>query len=372
MLILSVMLAVGLIGCGKGENLETTELIESGNEEKTEENLEPDSTEEVFQTSDRVYGKECMGVFTISINPEVDIELDKDGNVLSVAFQNEDAETAYKDLSLEGIQAGDAVKFIIKTADEKGYLKDDGEVTLVYGSTGNASTAEARSMIDGVRDATMDTLKELGKESTVVLELENCTQDTSDICDLCFGIGSIICDQCGGVGYGNGMVTCDLCMGTGVYDDGHIPEEGGEPVDDGLCRTCHGTGTMTIQAQTCYICKGTGLCNVCGGSGIDPELDDQGNSGSCHACGGDGKCLQDVCEGGIMIERHETCRDCGGTGQDTGNFSGNESGEGDNPVEESSIGCNRCQGSGYMECNGCGGTLMGTCYRCNGSGINKH
>ncbi len=158
------------------------------NEEKTEENLEPDSTEEVFQTSDRVYGKECMGVFTISINPEVDIELDKDGNVLSVAFQNEDAETAYKDLSLEGIQAGDAVKLIIETADEKGYLKDDGEVTLVYGSTGNASTVEARSMIDGVRDATMDTLKELGKESAVVLELENCTQDTSDICDLCFGI----------------------------------------------------------------------------------------------------------------------------------------------------------------------------------------
>ena len=33
------------------------------------------------------------------INPEMDIELDKDGNVLSVAFQNEDAETAYKDLS---------------------------------------------------------------------------------------------------------------------------------------------------------------------------------------------------------------------------------------------------------------------------------
>lgn len=25
-----------------------------------------------------------------------------------------------------------------------------------------------------------------------------------------------------------------------------------------------------------------------------------------------------------------------------------------------------------MECNGCGGTLMETCYRCNGSGINKH
>ena len=386
-LILSVMLAVGLTGCGKEENLETTELIESGNEEleiteaskeKTEENTEPGSTEELPQASDRVYGKECMGVLTISINPEVDLEIDEDGNVLSVVFRNEDAETAYKNLSLEGIQAEEAVKVVVETAYEKGYLKDDGEVTLVYGSTGNASAAEARGMIDGARDAIRDTLHELGKESAVVLEMENYTQDISDICDLCFGVGSIICDQCGGVGYGNGMVTCDLCMGTGIYDDGHIPEEGGEPVDDGLCRTCRGSGIMTIQAQTCYICKGTGLCINCGGSGIDPEPDDQGNVKACHACGGNGDCLQDVCEGGIMIERHETCRDCGGTGQDTGNFSGNGPGEtpgeasGENSVEELSIGCNRCQGSGYMKCNGCGGTLMGTCYRCNGSGINKH
>lgn len=408
-LILSVMLAFGLIGCRKEKNLETTELIESGNEEKletievtasgneeklettevtgsgneeletievseekTEENMEHGSNEELSQASDRVYGKECMGVLTISINPEVDLEIDKDGNVLSVVFRNEDAETAYKDLSLEGIQAEDAVKVIVEAAEEKGYLKNDGGVTLVYGSTGNASAEEARGMIDGAREAVMDTLNELGKESAVALEMENYAQDTSDFCDLCFGVGSIICDQCGGVGYGNGMVTCDLCMGTGIYDDGHIPEEGGGPVDDGLCRTCRGTGIMTIQPQKCYICKGTGLCINCGGSGIDPEPDDQGNMGSCHACGGNGDCLQQVCEGGIMIERHETCRDCGGTGQDTGNFSGNEPGEGENPVEEPSFGCNRCQGVGYMECNGCGGTLMGTCYRCNGSGINQH
>ena len=57
-LILSVMLAVGLTGCGKEENLETTELIESGNEEleiteaskeKTEENMEHGSNEELSQ-----------------------------------------------------------------------------------------------------------------------------------------------------------------------------------------------------------------------------------------------------------------------------------------------------------------------------------
>lgn len=62
-----------------------------------------EKTEELTQSSDRVYGEDCIGVFTISINPEVDLEIDKDGNVLSVTFQNEDAETAYKDLALEGM-----------------------------------------------------------------------------------------------------------------------------------------------------------------------------------------------------------------------------------------------------------------------------
>lgn len=65
--------------------------------------LTEEKTEELTQSSDRVYGEDCIGVFTISINPEVDLEIDKDGNVLSVTFQNEDAETAYKDLALEGM-----------------------------------------------------------------------------------------------------------------------------------------------------------------------------------------------------------------------------------------------------------------------------
>ena len=145
------------------------------------------------------------------------------------------------------------MKIIVETANDKGYLKDDGEVTLIYGSTGNALAEEAREMIDSARDTVMYTLNELGKESAVVLEMKNYAQDTSDICDLCFGVGSIVCDQCGGLGYGNGMVRCDLCMGTGTYDDGHIPEGGDEPVDDGLCRDCGGT-----LMGTCYRCNGTG------------------------------------------------------------------------------------------------------------------
>ena len=55
-------------------------------------------------------------------------------------------------------------------------------------------------------------------------------------------------------------------------------DEKGHLKDDGLCRTCLGTGTMTIQAQTCYICKDTGLCNVCGGTLM----------GTCYRCNGSG------------------------------------------------------------------------------------
>lgn len=381
MIILSVIFTVGLTGCGKENKTEITgERTEKYTESvptkeytesvSTEGYAESVPTEELTQSSERVFSEDCIGVFTISINPEVELGIDKSGNVLSVVFRNEDAETAYKDLSLEGMAARDAMRLIVETANEKGYLKDDEEVTLTYGSTGNASVEEARGMIDSARDTVMDKLNELGKESIVALEMKNYAQDTSDICDLCFGVGSIVCEQCGGLRSENGMVKCDLCMGTGTYDDGHIPEGGDEPADDGLCRTCRGTGIMTIQAQTCYICNGTGLCINCGGSGIDPELDDQGNSGSCHACGGSGDCLQEVCEGGVMVERHETCRDCGGSGQDTGNFSGPDVGE-DSDNDPSGV-CNRCGGTGYMECNGCGGTLIETCYRCNGTGINKN
>ena len=362
-IIMSVIFAIGLTGCGKENKTEITE-------KRTEEYTESVSTEELNQSSERVFSEDCMGVFTISINPEVELELDKDGNVLSVVFLNGDAETAYKDLSLEGMEAQAAMKLIVETANDKGYLKDDGEVALIYGATGNATAEESLGMINSARDTVMGTLNDLGKDTMVALEVKNYAQETSNICDLCYGVGSIVCDQCGGLGNGNGMVKCDLCMGTGTYDDGHNPDDGGGPVDDGLCRTCRGTGVMTIQAQTCYTCNGTGLCINCGGSGIDPELDDQGNSGSCHACGGSGDCLQEVCEGGVMVERHETCRDCGGSGQDTGNFSGPDVGEGSS--DEPSGGCNRCNGAGYVECNRCNGTLMGTCYRCNGTGTNEH
>lgn len=190
---LAVLLAAVLAGCGKGETSENAEVMESGGtqlatddkagteelasnevpKETPDENDGAASKEEPSQAPDRVYSKECVGVLTVSINPEVDLEIDKDGNVFSVDFRNEDATTAYQDLNLVGMQAEDAVNLIVETADKKGYLKDDGGVTLVYGSTGNASADEARGMIDGARDAVMGTLNALGKEGTVTLEMEN-------------------------------------------------------------------------------------------------------------------------------------------------------------------------------------------------------
>lgn len=58
-IIMSVLFAIGLTGCGKENKTEITE----------------ERTEELNQSSERVFSEDCMGVFTISINPEVELEL---------------------------------------------------------------------------------------------------------------------------------------------------------------------------------------------------------------------------------------------------------------------------------------------------------
>lgn len=356
-----LILSLFLYACGTQEP-EMEEVVKEPESQTATESIRETENVDIAYT----ISENCMGLITISINPEIAFEVDENGLVLSVTYINEDAREAYSDLSLEGMSAQEAADLVVKAADAKGYLKDGGDVEFRYGSTGKTSPEEAQEIISGAREALKTSLSETGKDSAVVLQMESCGEDNTGICDLCYGVGVIVCDNCGGVSYGNGMIKCDLCLGSGVYEGG---DDGGSDGDssDGLCRSCRGTGILTIQAQTCYTCNGTGLCITCGGSGVDPELSDQGEVMSCHACDGTGDCLQEVCEGGIMVERSETCRDCGGTGQDTGNFSGDSAGE----ANVQSSGCQRCDGNGYMLCNRCQGSLMKTCNRCNGTGVNQ-
>lgn len=361
-----LMLSLFLYACGTQEPEAEEVVKEPESQTVTENSHETESVNTAYTVSEN-----CVGLITISINPEIALEIDENGVVISVTYKNDDARDAYENLNLEEMLAEEAAELVVKVADEKGYLKDGGDVELRYGSTGRTSPGEAQEIISGTREALKNSLSEIGKDSAVVFQMESCGEDNTGICDLCYGVGVIVCDNCGGVSYGNGMTRCDLCSGSGVYEGGQDGAPDGDSAD-GLCRSCRGTGILTIQAQTCYTCNGTGLCINCGGSGVDPELSDRGETMSCHACDGTGDCLQEVCEGGIMVERSETCRDCGGTGQDTGNFSGNDTGDSGEEAKAQSSSCYRCDGNGYMLCNRCQGSLMQTCNRCNGTGINEH
>ena len=78
--VLSVVCALGITGCGKEKEQKTTEATEVSTELTTEEqeHSASESTEEIIQALERVYDEACIGVFTISINPEIDLEIDKD------------------------------------------------------------------------------------------------------------------------------------------------------------------------------------------------------------------------------------------------------------------------------------------------------
>ncbi len=324
---------------------------ETGTDKTTEE---PSGTDigEITENPSRDYSGETHGVLNISINPEVEFEIDENGLVTKVIYLNEDARDAYIGLALEGIPVKEAIELVVKTADEKGYLKDGNDVSVSYGATGYATAEEAQEMIEAARTGTIEALNETGKDSALVLNMTNYSQD-DEICDLCFGAGVIICDICGGISYGNGKLKCDLCEGSGFYDDGHDPDLG-----TGNCRTCHGTGIMTIQSETCRFCGGSGKCDVCGGTG--QEMRGDGTPGPCHACLGTTDCQNSECIDGIVPEKHTTCTDCEGSGRASGDSS--------DPNDRPEGLCYRCDGEGFMTCYRCGGTLLQTCYRCDGTG----
>ncbi len=70
--------------------------------------------------------------FTIDINPSIGIETDANGTILSVTAQNNDAEELLADLNLYGMPFIDALRCVVQTAEEQGYLKDSGHVLVAH------------------------------------------------------------------------------------------------------------------------------------------------------------------------------------------------------------------------------------------------
>ncbi len=85
------------------------------------------------------------------------------------------------------------------------------------------------------------------------------------ICSVCEGGGLLLCEECGGSGY----ETCSKCGG-----EGYAGSDENGPV---VCDQCGGTGFVIHEncggdgLVTCNHCGGSGLCEVCGGTGLNPN-----------------------------------------------------------------------------------------------------
>ena len=93
----------------------------------------------------------------ISINPELLIELDAQGNVCNVTCQNPDAEAVCKDLPHAGIPFDHYFKALLEACVQQGYLKDSAEVSVqVMGSDAPLSDSLRQAVAQQAQDILVD------------------------------------------------------------------------------------------------------------------------------------------------------------------------------------------------------------------------
>ncbi len=323
LLLMAAMLA-GMTACGnKASDTENT-VQESTQAEivKEESSSAEESTEEVKETETvEVTVAEAAVVLHITINPELNLFADKGGTVLAVEYVNDDAKDAFSDIELTGMDVTDAVKQVVSTSVEKGYLKDGKQITVEM-EKGEAAEAEVlpAELSEQITASVQEALAE--EEITVQLALsvegekqpaveikpENAaTNESSDSrteepaqvtesqaaepkaseaqpeepkasnpCKACGGTGK--CDECKGDGYrGSGYtVSCPRCHGSLTETCIYCDASGNSKKHEG---TCDFPNCMGAHVYACTICNGGStpvVCESCGGSG------------NCSSCGGTG------------------------------------------------------------------------------------
>lgn len=275
----------------------TTEETVPAAEEIVEEPTAEEPEEETGTEYD-VIPESFAYSLTVSINPLAELYFDGDDIVVGIAYLNEDAVDAYKDLNLLGTTLGESVDLLVSAATDKGYLKDDGKVEIELAKVGEEGGDVSASVLTTANQAASKCLQEQETETPVsaVVEIkvsedvqETTGLKTPEICPDCNGTGNS-CKECGGTGdvrckrCNNGIESCGTCHGTAII----------------TCHGCHGSGTQGDQGETCHYCGGSGRqsCDACHGQGtfscswchgalhhICPEC---WNEGTCNTCGGTG------------------------------------------------------------------------------------
>ncbi len=267
--VVCMMCLLVFFGCGTKK--------ETGETAKTKENETQKSQQE---TSD-IIPKEFAYAVTVSINPEVELYFDGEDVIVGIAYLNEDAKTAYRDIELVGKSIEDGVADLVETAIEKEFLKPDGEVKLELSRVEDTANVKDSKMLDKAEEAVKTSVDEYAKahskessEFTVTVDkgIQQTVAEKTEIkvaepCPTCQGKG-VWCDEC----KGTTIVHCKSCHDTGYEDCGNC---NGTGVDHGAtCTFCNGAGNHicswchgTLQ-HTCPICGGNPpACTTCGGSG---------------------------------------------------------------------------------------------------------
>lgn len=232
----------------------------------------------------------------VAINPTVELYFDKNDVINGVAFLNDDAVNAYKDLELVGASLKDGMELIIARAESEGYLKENGDVQVELSKIGTVEKEMDTSVIVNAVETVEAILTADNGETGISVNASvnnEVTEQTGltapEACPTCSGTGKS-CSECGGTGIvnckrcDNGIESCGTCHGTAVIS----------------CHGCHGAGTVGDLGET---------CNRCGGTGEQ----------SCDACHGQGTFLCSWCKGELKHVCPECwgecdCPDCSGTG----------------------------------------------------------
>ena len=292
-LLAAVILAIALMsGCAqKQENVSAFESVEASSNETIKET----ETAKAEEPSLDIIPESYAYSLTVAINPTVELFFDNNDVINGVAFLNDDAAKAYKDLEIVGSGLKEGMELIITQAESEGYLKEDGNVQVELSKIGTAEKEIDSSIIIKAVETVKAIVTTDNGDTQISVDAsvnEEITEQTGLVaperCPTCDGTGKS-CAECGGTG----IVNCKACN-NGIES----------------CGTCHGTAIIT-----CHGCHGSGddghgaICNRCGGTGKQ----------SCDACHGQGTFTCSWCKGELKHVCPECwgdcdCPDCSGTG----------------------------------------------------------
>lgn len=327
--IMLLMIMVLAVGCGKQKaentdagNTSTEQMTESsaGNVVEPEENTVPEDLSYVAKLH-------------VTINPDLALYLDADQNVVFVEYLNDDAKNAYADIDMQGVRFDAALKVIVETAVDEGYLIEGKTVSVdVAECDETVSVAEITAQIEtSVQEAA--TQKEVGATLAISVAGEPEREVAVQPKDIGDGQNP---DNNGDTAQeageekpenGGGETTAG---GNGTTGDGGAAEENDTTGDGG--------SAGNQDAEPCSACGGTGICAECGGGTLP-----------CKRCGGT---LVETC-GNCDASGKQKCPGCKGSGTDATDGST----------------CKYCGGSGKITCELCGGTHGKPCTICKGKGV---